>query len=310
MQISTVAFIGLGVMGEPMCRNLAQKSRTRVRAFDIDPIPIRRLADDGVEAVADAVDAVRGSDVVFISLPSGTNLATLILGPAGIIGHVRAGQIIVDMGTSPVKLTRQIAAEMQARGAHYLDAPVARTREAAVAGTLSIMVGGDVATFEKVRPLLAHLATDITHCGPTGSGQATKILNNMVLFQTVAALSEAYVIARRSGFDPERMFNTLAKGSGDSFALRNHGLKSIVPQQFPLRAFSVVYARKDLSYALELAAETGVNAGGARRVDNLFQEAIASGLGDKYFPVVSTLIGATNGSETRHEPQATDVQQG
>jgi 3-hydroxyisobutyrate dehydrogenase-like beta-hydroxyacid dehydrogenase len=112
----------------------------------------------------------------------------------------------------------------------------------------------------------------------------------MVLFQTVAALSEAYAIARRSGVDPGLLFQTLAKGSADSFALRNHGLKAIVPQNFPLRAFSVVYAQKDLAYALELAADAGVDAEGARRVARLFERAIERGTGEQYFPVVSRLF--------------------
>jgi hypothetical protein len=118
----------------------------------------------------------------------------------------------------------------------------------------------------------------------------TKILNNMVLFETVAALSEAYAIARRAGLDPALLFDTLAKGSADSFALRNHGMKAIIPQSFPPRAFSVEYARKDLAYALELAADTGVDAEGARRVDRLFAQAIAKGLGEQYHPVVSRLL--------------------
>jgi 3-hydroxyisobutyrate dehydrogenase-like beta-hydroxyacid dehydrogenase len=119
------------------------------------------------------------------------------------------------------------------------------------------------------------------------------ILNNMVLFQTVAALSEAYAIARRSGVDPG-LFDTLTKGSADSFALRNHGIKAVIPQAFPPRAFSVEYAKKDLGYALELATDAGVDAEGARRVDRLFDQAIARGMGDQYFPVVSRVV---DGSE-------------
>jgi 3-hydroxyisobutyrate dehydrogenase-like beta-hydroxyacid dehydrogenase len=211
--------------------------------------------------------------------------------PGGLLENVRADQIVVDLGTSPVALTRGVAEEFSQRGARYLDAPVARTRQAAEAGTLSVMVGGDAATLAAVRPVLECFASEITHCGALGSGQVTKILNNMVLFQTVAALSEAYAIARRAGVDPALLFDTLAKGSADSFALRNHGMKAIVPQAFPLRAFSVEYAKKDLAYALELAAEGGVDAPGARRVDRLFDQAIARGLGEQYFPVVSSVVG-------------------
>jgi 3-hydroxyisobutyrate dehydrogenase-like beta-hydroxyacid dehydrogenase len=288
-----IGFVGLGVMGEPMCRNMLTKSGHRFQVHDLDEGPVRRLVEAGAVAAGGAAAAVRGADIVFLSLPSGRALAEIAHGPAGILREARAGQIVVDLGTSSVKLTRDLASAFSAQGARYLDAPVARTREAANAGTLSVMVGGDPATLEEIKPLLACVATDITFCGATGSGQATKILNNMVLFQTVAALSEAYAIARQSGFDPRLIFDTLTKGSGDSFALRNHGAKAIIPQEFPLRAFSVEYAKKDLSYALELAAETGVDAAGARRVDHLFDQAIGEGLGGRYFPVVSQVVSAT-----------------
>ena len=285
----TVGFIGLGVMGEPMCRNILAKSGHKVRVFDLDAAPVQRLVALGAESAADAGALVRGCDAVLVSLPSGKVLLELAHA-SGLLAQMQPGQIFVDLGTSAVKLTRELAAEFAARGVRYLDAPVARTRQAAEAGTLSVMVGGDAATYEEIRPILACCASDITHCGPIGSGQVTKILNNMVLFQTVAALSEAYAIAHHAGFDPKLIFETMSKGSGDSFALRNHGAKSIIPQVFPARAFSVAYAKKDLSYALELAAEHGIDAVGARRVDALFEQAIAKGLGEPYFPVISRLV--------------------
>ncbi len=293
MSERTIGFIGLGVMGEPMCRNMMSKSGRKVRVFDLDGAPVQRLAALGAQTAADLGALARGCDVVLVSLPSGKELTKLARAPGGLLAQMKQGQIFVDLGTSAVKLTRELAAEFAACGVRYLDAPVARTRKAAEEGTLSVMVGGDAATFEEIRPLLACCASDITHCGAVGSGQVTKILNNMVLFQTVAALSEAYAIAHHAGFDPKLIFDTLSKGSGDSFALRNHGAKAIIPQVFPLRAFSVAYAKKDLSYALELAAEHGIDAAGARRVDALFDQAIAKGLGEPYFPVVSRLLDGT-----------------
>jgi len=288
-----VGFIGLGVMGEPMCRNIRVRGGYRVIALDLDPAPLQRVAAHGVE-VADGVGAlVCASDIVFASLPSGRALEHLVRTEDGLLASIRPGQIFVDLGTSPVALTRELAAAFFERGARYLDAPVARTRQAAEAGTLSVMVGGDTATFETVKPVMAFFASEITHCGALGSGQVTKILNNMVLFQTVVALSEAYAIAQKSGVDAGLLFETLAKGSADSFALRNHGMKAIIPQIFPLRAFSVEYARKDLAYALELAVDAGINAEGARRVDRLFDQAIAQGLGDQYWPAVSRVVSGT-----------------
>jgi 3-hydroxyisobutyrate dehydrogenase-like beta-hydroxyacid dehydrogenase len=290
MSGASVGFIGVGVMGEPMCRNVRVRGRYRTIAFDLDRAPLERLAAQGVEAADSAGAVVRGSDLVLLCLPSGRVLDALAHAPGGLLENVRTGQILLDLGTSPAALTRSLAGEFARHGARYLDAPVARTRQAAEAGTLSVMVGGEAATLAAVRPVLECFASEITHCGAVGSGQVTKILNNMVLFQTVAALSEAYAIARHSGVDPALLFDTLAKGSADSFALRNHGMKAIVPQTFPARAFSVEYAKKDLAYALELAAEGGVQAEGARRVDRLFDQAIARGLGEQYFPVVSRML--------------------
>ena len=128
------------------------------------------------------------------------------------------------------------------------------------------MVGAAPDLFAKVEPLIRHFATEVTNCGGIGAGQVTKILNNMVLFQTVNALAEAAAIARRSGVEPKLLFETLSKGSADSFALRNHGLKAMIPGEFPERAFSTEYALKDLSYALDLARDVElVDAGrGAR----------------------------------------------
>jgi 3-hydroxyisobutyrate dehydrogenase-like beta-hydroxyacid dehydrogenase len=290
MKHGCVGFIGLGVMGEPMCRNLRLRSKQPVLAFDIDPLPLKRLADAGVDQAGSAAEVMRGSDVVFLSLPSGRELQALARGEDGLLAHARSGQILVDLGTSPLSCTRELAAAFGEKGVGYLDAPVARTRQAAESGTLAIMVGGEAPVLEQVRALLECFASDITHCGAVGSGQVTKILNNMVLFQTVAALAEAHAIARGAGVDPAGLFEALTKGSADSFALRNHGMKAIVPRQFPPRAFSVSYAMKDLGYALELADAAGVEANGARNVMDLFDRAGKAGAGDQYFPVVSRLL--------------------
>jgi 3-hydroxyisobutyrate dehydrogenase-like beta-hydroxyacid dehydrogenase len=292
-----IGFIGLGVMGEPMCRNLARKSGLPVRAYDRDPAPLERLGASGVHAADSLAWAADGSDVIFLSLPSGAIVRDLARGPDGLLAMVRPGQMVVDLGTSPVDITRALAAEFAQRGATFIDAPVARTRAAAEAGTLAVMVGGDAGVFERVRPLIAAFASDITHCGPVGCGQVVKILNNMVLFEIVMAISEAKAIGERAGVDPALLFDALSKGSADSFALRNHGMKAMLTGDFPERAFSVEYARKDLSYALQLARETGIDARGARTVDGWFGEAIDTGHGREYHPVISRLIGKAGPDE-------------
>ena len=289
-----IGFIGLGVMGEPMCRNLAVKSGARVLAHDREAAPMQRLAAHGVHARPTAHEVVVGSEVVFLSLPSGEAVHALAHAPEGLLRAVKPGQTLVDLSTSPVDSTRALAAAFAERGAVFIDAPVARTRAAAEAGTLSVMVGAEPAVFERVKPLLATFASDITLCGPVGCGQVVKILNNMVLFETVVALCEARAIGERAGVDAALLFDTLSKGSADSFALRHHGMKSVLPGDYPERAFSVKYAHKDLLYALRLARETGVDARGARTVDGWYEQAIAAGYGDHYHPVISRLIGGAD----------------
>ena len=285
-----IGFIGTGVMGEPMCRNLVRKHDGPVTAYDLDTAPLERLAADGA-AVAPSIAALaETAELIFLSLPSGREVRAVCLGDGGLIEHLPAGRTVVDTSTAPPALAREIEGAFAARGIAFADAPVARTQQAAIDGTLSIMVGGDEALVERLRPLLGHIAQDVTHCGPVGSGQAVKILNNMILFQNVRALAEGLAIARLQGIEPATFLEAVGRSSGDSFALRNHGMKAMLEERFPEGAFPVTYAVKDLDYALELASELGIDAEGAALVKALFAEAIERGLGARYHPVIATLI--------------------
>lgn len=286
---ANLGFIGLGVMGEPICRNILRKSGRPVRAFDLAAEPLQRLAEEGAGIASSVADVVTRSDLVFLCLPSAKHVRS-VFADDGILAHIKPGQIVIDLGTSSVKQTREFAKALHDKGASWIDAPIARTRQAAQDGTLSVMVGSSPELFAAVEPLIRCFATDVTLCGEVGAGQVTKILNNMVLFETVNALSEAVAVARRSGVDPKLLLQTLSKGSADSFALRNHGLKAIVPGVFPERAFSTEYALKDLSYALELAGDAGLKLRGAELIGTVLQEAIDAGDGDAYFPVIAKLI--------------------
>jgi 3-hydroxyisobutyrate dehydrogenase-like beta-hydroxyacid dehydrogenase len=287
--IKKLGFIGLGVMGEPMCRNLAVKQAISVLAYDTQQAPLNRLSQV-IVAAKSVGQVMRDVDLVFLSLPSGEVVAKICEQADGLLENCRAGQIVVDLSTSPVELTRELYEKFKEKGVLLIDAPVARTRAAAESGTLSIMVGAQEAEFAQIKPYLSTFATEITLCGSVGSGQVVKILNNMVLFETIAALSEARAIAQKAGVDPKKLFETLALGSADSFALRNHGLKAIIPGDFPERAFSVEYAAKDLRYALDLAEQTNVDAAGARNVRRLFELAVARGEGESYHPVISRVL--------------------
>jgi 3-hydroxyisobutyrate dehydrogenase-like beta-hydroxyacid dehydrogenase len=212
------------------------------------------------------------------------------LAAGGIVAANGRAHTVVDMSTSAPKVMEELAAKLNARGIDFLDAPVARTRQAARDGTLSIMVGGAADVFAAVRPFLACMGSEVTHCGGPGAGQVVKILNNMVLFMTGQALAEALTIARRAGVDGQLLFEVMSKGSSDSFALRNHGLKAMVPGVFPLDAFPTDYAIKDIKLALDLAAQGGVAAKGAHTACELLQAASRAGFRAEYWPVVVKMI--------------------
>lgn len=292
--VTRIGFIGLGVMGEPICRNLLRKSGATITAFDLAAEPLARLVAEGAAAATSVAEVADRSEVIFLCLPSASHVRAVVE-DGGLLARIRPQQIVIDLGTSAVKQTRAFAERFAERGAAWVDAPIARTRQAARDGTLSVMVGATEALFARVAPLIRCFATDVTLCGEVGAGQVTKILNNMVLFQTVNALAEAVAVARHSGVDPALLLETLAKGSADSFALRNHGLKAIVPGLFPERAFSTRYALKDLSYALELATDAGLRLPGAELTGTVFQGAIDAGSGDAYFPVIAEHIGKREG---------------
>src|SRR5438477_418469 len=169
---------------------------------------------------------------------------------------------------------------------------VARKSGAAKDGTLSIMVGGDRAVFERLKPYLACMGSEITHCGPVGAGQAVKLMNNMVVAQTVVALAEALAVARASGaVDPRVLFETLTKGSADSFVLRNHGMRSLLPDSHPTQGtFPTSYIVKDLSYALALAESAGLTLEQANTTRRLMERTVAAGYRDNYYTAVIRTI--------------------
>ena len=286
MKIETLAYVGLGVMGEAMCRNLARKGSWKVIGLDSRDEPLARLAPDGVVKAANLADAAARSDVILMCLPGGAEVDAVTRGPNGLLQHVRKGQTVVDMSTAPPRLARELAAAFAEKGVDFADAPVARTRRAAIDGTLSIMVGGTAPVFARLQPILSTMGTEITHCGDVGAGQVVKIMNNMVVFETNMAIAEAISIAEAAGVDGKVLYDTMSKSSADSFVLRNHGMKHLLPQDYPEQAFSVRYAMKDLSYARQLAKELGVEARGAEVVHQLFEEAVARGDGDRYVPVI------------------------
>ncbi len=289
----TVGFIGTGAMGEHMCRNIAQRGDNPVIAFDLSPAPLDRLAEHGVTRAESVKDLARRADVVILSLPGGPEVEAVCY--TSLLGVSRDGWTVIDMSTTPVKLTREIAARFETKGTRFIDAPVARTQKAAIDGSLSIMVGGDEAVLDRFRNLLLCMGPDVTHCGPVGCGQIAKILNNMVVFQNGVALAEALTIGRQAGMDGGHLLEIINKSSGGSFVGMNHGVKAMVPGTFPLKQFPARYALKDLSYALLLAADGGVEVPGAELAGRMLEKAITMGNGGEYWPTIIKAVEAAVG---------------
>jgi 3-hydroxyisobutyrate dehydrogenase-like beta-hydroxyacid dehydrogenase len=282
-----LGFIGLGVMGEPMSINLARKSGQPVHVYDRAADAVARVVAQGGQAAASVADVAGQSDIVFLSLPSIDQVESVV---DEILASPKRPGMIVDMSTSDVARTRALAARLREAGIGFVDAPVARTKQAAVAGTLMISVGGSEADVARMRPMLECMGSDVLHCGDTGSGQILKILNNMMVFMTVNALAEVLTIGRRSGMDGEKLFELLSQGSADSFVLRNHGMKSMAKDEFPEKTFPLTYAIKDASLALALADSADFKPHIAQYAHDLMCRARDAGYAQNYHPVTVKLI--------------------
>ena len=285
-EFKVIGFIGLGVMGCSMSKNLLKNKNWNVLVKDLDVNKEKELENHGAKVADDVKDIFKFSDLVITCLPGGNFVEDLYFGKSNNISNVKNNQFIVDMSTSQPDLMVRLEDEIKIKGSYFADAPIARTRQAAIDGTLAIMVGSTTNVYNKILPTLKYMGNDIMHCGKAGSGQLTKILNNMILFETVVALSEAANIAENYGMDVESLYENITKCSGDSFALRNHGLKSIAKNNFPTPAFSSEYALKDLTYALELGKKLNVKMPGALSAKELLKTSIQNGDKDLYFPVM------------------------
>ncbi|CAB3827542.1 MULTISPECIES: NAD(P)-dependent oxidoreductase [Achromobacter] len=286
-ETETLGFIGLGVMGGPMCANLLKKGGRKVVAYDSASVAADEAASHGAEPAAGVEQVAGQADIVFLSLPSIDQVESVC---ETILSSPRRPSLIVDMSTSNVSRTRALAERLNAAGIAFVDAPVARTKQAAVDGKLFISVGGGGQDFERVAPYLKCMGSDVLHCGEVGSGQIVKILNNYMVFMTVNALSEAITIGRQAGMDAEKLLSLMSQGSADSFVLRNHGMKSLAKDEFPERTFPMTYAIKDCSLALDLAKEGGFSPRIGAYTHAMMCRARDAGFAQSYHPAVIKLI--------------------
>jgi len=290
-EIKNIGFIGLGVMGSPMCKNLVKNKQWHIIVHDLDNSKEKELEKNGASIAKNLSELFNLADMVITCLPGGDFVKDIYLGKEKIVSEIKPNKFIIDMSTSQPDLMIELNKLITKKGSFFADAPIARTRQAARDGTLAIMVGSKREVYDRIFPILEFMGNNIMHCGDVGTGQITKILNNMILFQTVVALSEAANIAEKYNMSVEDLFENITKCSGDSFALRNHGLKSIAQNHFPSPAFSSEYALKDLSYAINLGKTHNLNLPGANSAKKLLKKSIMNGDKDLYFPVIKKHFG-------------------
>ena len=287
---NVIGFVGLGVMGGPMARNMALKHAGEVLVFDTQPAAFEALAGTKARRVASLAELGAQADVVFLSLPGGPQVEQVCLGAQGLTAGPRRPGVIVDLSTTTVASARAVAQRLTELGVAFADAPVARTREAAQRGELSIMVGADAALYARIEPLLHYIGSDLTHCGAVGCGQVVKLINNALNFENTVALAEMMVLGQRAGVEPATLLDAVSKGSGDSFVLRNHGRKAMLPRSFPEKSFPPEYVLKDIACVLELAAQNGVTAHVTELAQRYYTATARGGWSGRYYPAVIEIV--------------------
>jgi 3-hydroxyisobutyrate dehydrogenase-like beta-hydroxyacid dehydrogenase len=271
-----VGFVGTGIMGAHMARRLAGAGH-RVQAWNRTTDKAQQLTRFGVAVTTAAKDAARAADVVICMLSSGPVCDDVLLGPGAVLATMRPGSTLIVMSSIPVEAARHQSAAAMARGVDYLDAPVSGGEAGAEAGTLAIMAGGDEAVFERSRALFEAMGRPV-RVGPAGSGQLAKLVNQMMVASTIAAVAEALLFAERGGADPAQVREALLGGFADSTVLRQHGRRMIERNFVP--GGPAKYQVKDTSTALALSRSIGLELPLLGLVDRLFSDMVAHGDGD------------------------------
>jgi 2-hydroxy-3-oxopropionate reductase len=250
--VAQVGFIGLGIMGKPMSRNLLKAGHSLV-VYDVVAAPVAELVAAGAARGESGADTAHRSDVIITMLPDGPDVEAAVLGPGGVLEGARKGSVVVDMSSISPVAAQKVGAACAAKGVEFLDAPVSGGEPKAIEGTLAIMAGGRPEVFERVLPILEKLGSSVTLTGPVGAGNVTKLANQIMVACNIAAMGEALVLATRAGLDPEVVFNAVKGGLAGSTVL-NAKAPMVIARNFQ-PGFRINLHQKDLRNAL-LAAES------------------------------------------------------
>ena len=290
----TVGFIGLGIMGKPMAKNLIEAghelvvyNRTREKAEE--------LAGAGATVAGSPREVAEQSGVIITMLPDSPQVEEVLLGEEGIFEGIREGALIVDMSTISPVVTEELAAQAAEKGASMLDAPVSGGDVGAIEGTLSIMVGGSEEDFERAKPLFEAMGKTVTHVGGTGAGQVVKAANQIVVALTIEAVSEALVLGSKGGVAPEKILDVLGGGLAGNKVMEVKREKLLTHSFDP--GFRIELHHKDLGIALAAGREYGVTLPVTAVVDQMLQDLKMRGRGDRDHSALLTLIEDSSGHE-------------
>ena len=272
-----VGFIGMGIMGRPMARNLL-KAGYQVTVYNRTASRARELQADGAKVAATPRECAKGSEVVITIVTDSPDVEAVIFGPDGAAEGTAKGATIVDMSTISPEVTRSVHSRLKERGIGFLDAPVSGGDIGAQKGTLTIMVGGDQDVFERAKPVFEPMGKRITYMGPSGSGQVTKACNQILCAVNLLGVCEALAIAQRSGLDLERMHQVVTGGAANSWSLENLGKAIIKGDYNP--GFMVKLIQKDLNIVLNAAKSLKVPLAGTALAHQYFRSSEAYGEGD------------------------------
>jgi 3-hydroxyisobutyrate dehydrogenase len=272
-----VGFCGMGTMGAAMAANIARAgfplrvwNRTAERAGT--PVSL------GATEVASPRELASGSDVVVVCVSDSPDVEQVLFGPDGVADGLATGGLVIDCSTISPAVTRDLAARLAERGIAMVDAPVSGGSEGAQKGTLTIMVGGELADVERAQPVLAAMGTSITHMGPIGAGQATKAVNQVILCGSYLGVAEGVVLAMKAGLDPEKVVSALSGGAARSWVLENRAGRMIADDYPP--GFRIALHLKDLGIALAMAREVGASLPVAALASQIEAGLVAKGHGD------------------------------
>ncbi|BED89652.1 2-hydroxy-3-oxopropionate reductase [Pseudoalteromonas sp. MM1] len=283
MSKPVIGFIGLGLMGGNMAENLQNKGYELV-VMDLNKDAVAACVSRGAKTASTAKELAQGADIIMFCLTTSAVVEKIVYAEDGILAGIKEGAVLIDFGTSIPSSTKKIGADLAAKGAGMIDAPLGRTPAHAKDGLLNIMAAGDIDTFNKVKPVLEDQGENVFHLGELGAGHTTKLINNFMGMTTVCAMSQAFAVADKAGVDRQQLFDIMSTGPSSSPFMqfcKNYAVDNVSDL-----GFSIANANKDLGYFLQMVSDLGTESKIAEGSSANLQAAFDAGMGQGNVPEI------------------------